>query len=204
MKQALTILMDEHRHIELACGVLDKMAKTAQNNGSFSANDWEKITDFIKGFADQCHHAKEEDKLFKMMAELGVPVENGPIAVMLNDHETGRSYVRGMVSAISKAKSGDKKALTELVENAKGYISLLPEHIWKEDNILYPIADSVLSDEENEKLIKLYQHQEHEKVGHGKHEEYLRTLAELAEKYGVTSFTPQKLDQCFTCHGHQG
>ncbi|MGD0266766.1 MAG: hemerythrin domain-containing protein, partial [Candidatus Methylomirabilota bacterium] len=40
----------------------------------------------------QCHHGKEENLLFKTMVDRGFPRQGGPIAVMLHEHETGRSF----------------------------------------------------------------------------------------------------------------
>jgi hemerythrin-like domain-containing protein len=48
------------------------------------------------------------------------------------------------------------KTLNELVVNISQYASLLKEHIYKEDNILYPMAERGLSDEAKLSLLKDY------------------------------------------------
>lgn len=57
---------------------------------------------------------------------------------MLFEHDQGREFVRGLEAAV---RAGDK---TKVVENALGYAGLLRDHIYKEDNILYPMAEEAL------------------------------------------------------------
>ncbi len=52
---------------------------------------------FLRGFADGCHHGKEEDILFQRLIERGFPREAGPLAVMYHEHEVGRSHVRALM-----------------------------------------------------------------------------------------------------------
>ena len=87
-------------------------------------------TDFIKNYADKYHHAKEEDILFKYFdPSLDI------IQVMLHDHTSGRSFV----AAILKGVETENNELVK--ENLNNYYNLLTEHIFKEDNILYPWMD---------------------------------------------------------------
>ena len=88
------------------------------------------VTDFIKNYADKYHHAKEEDILFKYFdPSLDI------IQVMLHDHVSGRSFV----SAILKGLETENNEIVK--ENLNNYCTLLTEHIYKEDNILYPWMD---------------------------------------------------------------
>ena len=81
------ILMNEHRVIEQVIGCLEKMAENCATGGVLDADDAADAIDFIRNFADKCHHMKEEDQLFVKMVEKGFPKEMGPIAVMLMDHD---------------------------------------------------------------------------------------------------------------------
>ncbi len=87
--KATDILMDEHqvilRVISALEGAVDKI-----DSGKISPAFFIDASDFIKNFADGCHHVKEEGVLFKYMEAGGVPVQGGPIGVMLSDHEAGR------------------------------------------------------------------------------------------------------------------
>lgn len=158
-------LKNEHRAIKL---MLEIMAKEIEKE------DIPSIIEFISVFADKCHHGKEEDLLFPAMIEAGVPKEDGPISVMLDEHNLGRSYVKAMKEA---------KNQKDFAPAAKNYASLLTEHIDKEENILYPMADMHLSKEKQDELSEQFGKMEEERIGHGKHEEFHKLLEKLCQKY---------------------
>jgi len=109
---------------------------------------------FIKEFADKSHHLKEEDLLFPAMEEIGIPREGGPIGVMLSEHAMGRNYVKGLSMGIEEYAKGNADASKQIIENARNYASLLSNHINKEDNILYPMAEMCISKEKQDELLK--------------------------------------------------
>jgi len=105
---------------------------------------------FIHEFADHFHHAKEEDILFRYLEIPGVLTHCNPVPQMLFEHNKAREFVRNMENAIQAKK------INELTANAGQYARLLKEHIYKEDNILYPMAERGLSDEAKSSLLKEY------------------------------------------------
>ena len=96
---------------------------------------------FTETFAEP-HHQKEEQILFPALEKKGIPNEGGPIGMMLMEHAAKRDYLVKMREDLQK--NNDIK----LKENTKAMISLLKEHIYKEDNILYPCAQDALTEEE--------------------------------------------------------
>ena len=75
-------LMQEHRVIEQVLACLDIMIRQAEESGRLDADAARDTTDFLREYADGCHHSKEEGQLFPMMEERGMPAENGPTGVM--------------------------------------------------------------------------------------------------------------------------
>ncbi|HAZ09359.1 MAG TPA: hemerythrin [Elusimicrobia bacterium] len=140
MKPAIKDLMDDHQVILKMLRALNGMCLRLGEGKDVAAADLDAALDFIKTFADFCHHGKEEDILFPAMAEVGFPREGGPVAVMLMEHEQGRADVRSLSAALERARSGDSAALKDVSRSVMGYASLLSAHIGKEDNILYPMA----------------------------------------------------------------
>jgi hemerythrin-like domain-containing protein len=178
------VLKQEHEAIKLALEILEKICQKLDGGGKVSAKDLEKIVEFIKIFADKCHHGKEEDLLFVEMEKAGVPREGGPIEVMLTEHNIGRDYVKKMSEAVAKIQKGESKApFSQFSQNAKGYIELLTEHINKEDSILYPIVDTHLAIETQNELLEKFEKVEKERIGHGEHEEFHHLLHKLKETY---------------------
>jgi len=140
---------------------------------------WRKAIDFIRSFADRCHHLKEEKVFFPALEEKGIPREGGPIGMMLMEHEEGRSYVKAMAGALDGWEKGLELSQSVVIENARAYLRLLREHIQKEDEILFEMADNVLSAEEQKQLLRLFEEHEREEIGPGVHEKYLKIAQEL-------------------------
>lgn len=99
--------------------------------------------EFFQGFADRCHHCKEEDRLFTCLEQCGMPREHGPIAVMLHEHRLGRAHVKAMTDVLPDAESGDAAAAV-LLREGRSFLDLLRQHIMKEDHVLFEMADRMV------------------------------------------------------------
>ena len=183
-------LKHEHRTIERMLTVIDEAAYKRKLGRDLPPHFFPYVVDFVRNFADRCHHGKEEDNLFPAMEKRGIPGQDGPIGMMLVEHDRGRLYVRQMEEASNRLASGDIAALSAAVENAVGYSQLLRQHIYKEDNILYKIADQVLTASDDKELMAKFEEVERERMGPGKHAEYLKLVEELEREVGIepTSF----------------
>jgi hemerythrin-like domain-containing protein len=180
-EKATDMLSDEHRVIERVLAVLQKLTTRPVEN---SLDYWKQALDFIRHFADGCHHLKEEKILFPAMEERGVPRDGGPIGMMLMEHEEGRTYVRAMLAAIALVETKNEAAKEILVDKAKAYLRLLKDHIQKEDEILFKIADDVISPDEQKQLLRSFEEHEAKEIGEGVHEKYLKIAEELEAKTG--------------------
>jgi hemerythrin-like domain-containing protein len=174
---AVELLKAEHRVIEKVLDALERLAGAPE---SAAPAEWEQAIDFLRNFADKCHHLKEELLLFPALEERGIPREGGPIGMMLAEHEEGRGYVRAMAAALASAASDPQAVWATLQNKAAAYIRLLRQHIQKEDEILFQMADAVLSPEEQKKLLRDFEERELKEIGEGVHEKYLRIAHELA------------------------
>jgi hemerythrin-like domain-containing protein len=170
------ILSDEHRVIERVLDALQRLTAVPVNP---SLEQWRKALEFFRHFADQCHHFKEEKVLFPALEEHGIPREGGPIGMMLTEHEEGRGHVRSMIDAVEQVAKGNGAASTTLLDHARAYVTLLREHIQKEDDILFRMADEVIPEDEQRRILKDFENHEAEEMGAGAHEKYLGIAREL-------------------------
>lgn len=100
------------------------------------------VIDFSKNFIDVCHHNKEENSLFPALEKAGLPKNMGPIAVMLMDHERSREIAQRMeTSAKQYLESGNSKYL---ISDLNEYVQHITEHLWKENNRLFMMAEARL------------------------------------------------------------
>ena len=140
----IEILMEEHQLILSVLDSLEEAASRLDGGDDIRPEFFLDAAEFVSGFADKCHHAKEEDILFVAMTERDMPQDTGPVAVMLAEHEEGRQYTAAFRSAAEQMQEGDATAAADVVRNVFDYVNLLREHIMKEDNILYPMAEQII------------------------------------------------------------
>ncbi len=150
MKNITNVLSDEHQNILKVIESILATCHGIESGEEVDSEYFEKAISFIKNYADTYHHAKEEDILFKAMLENANGMHCNPIPVMLYEHDEGRKFVKGMEEGLANNN------IEQVIENARGYCYLLKDHIYKEDNILYPMAEEALNEEQKNKVQQLY------------------------------------------------
>ncbi len=178
--KATEILMNEHRVIERVLDALEIAARRVESGQEVPPEYFLDACDFIAGFADGCHHRKEEGVLFVELAASGMPADQGPIGVMLDEHERGRAFTRAMRAAARKLAEGDPEARRVLVASAKGYVALLRDHITKEDEVLFPMADQLIPHDRHDRVLAGFARVEHLDAGPGAHQKFLDLAERLA------------------------
>jgi hemerythrin-like domain-containing protein len=176
--QATQVLRDEHEGILAMLAIVEAAAYRVRDGKSVPANLFTDAAGFFRNFADKCHHNKEEAELFPALVEHGIPQDGGPVGVMLAEHDQGRELIRAFSAAAERYASGDQTAVPALVSNALAYVELLRAHIAKENNVLFMMADQVLSDQEQDKLYQAFDVIEKDHMGPGVHERYHAMIGE--------------------------
>lgn len=143
------ILSDEHKNILKMIDKIEDECNDIEQKEEMNKEFFKSVVDFIRNYADKLHHAKEEDILFKKFDECNEMGCN-PIQQMLYEHDLGRNFVKGIEEGINE----DNKK--KIIENARDYCNLLKDHIFKEDNVLYPMAEEAIDEKTKEKMIKKF------------------------------------------------
>ena len=133
------ILSAKHQNILKAINLLLKECQEIESGKELNKIFFNNAIYFIQHYADKFHHAKEEDILFKELGKDTVEMHCNPSTQMLYEHDLGRGFVKEMIDGL---KNNDKE---QIIQNARSYGQLLQEHISKEDNILYPMANEALN-----------------------------------------------------------
>jgi DUF438 domain-containing protein len=141
--------MEEHK-------IMAKMAKDLivlankilkVNDIRYVAEDIHELEHLIADFADSDKHfLREENVLFPMLEKHGI-VE--PPAVMWIEHDEIRELKKKLQSLIAGVdKAGFVEFKNDFWDTAKTLGNLLPSHFYKENNILFPAALSVMTPQE--------------------------------------------------------
>lgn len=176
----IATLRHEHDVILLVAKAAAREAEKLRAGNPMNAERVGQILDFIRTFADACHHGKEEDLLFVRLETKGFSREMGPVAVMLFEHEQGRRFVRQASANLQAASQGDTGACAQVAEGLAGWAELIEQHIDKENNVLFPMAQSVLTEGETQELADSFAKVEAERFAEV-HERYHQLAHQLAE-----------------------
>lgn len=180
--KATDILKHEHEAILLVIGAAEKEAAYVEKTDKLHTQTVREMADFFKNFVDRCHHSKEEKHLFALMREHGMPMETGPLAVMLQEHERGRARIRAINEALPGKGEPNAFAIRKVKDSLAAYAQLLRAHIDREDNILYPMADCMFKPQDQKALAEAFDKVETEKMGEGVHEKYHAWIEKLIKE----------------------
>ena len=179
------VLEQEHRVIEMVLSCLEKVAKDAKVKRRVDEKSAADAIEFFKGFADRCHHGKEEDLLFPALVECGMSNDHGPIAVMNHEHVDGRALTTRFREAARDQNE------SEVVAAARAYTFLLREHVEKEEHILFEIARQILPPGVADWLVSSFARVEREVLGEHAHRKYADLARQLCAEAGVP-FDPSR------------
>ncbi len=187
---AIETLMSEHRLIESVLDALVAFADEVRRKGTTEKEELGRFVAFARGFADACHHGKEEGVLFNAMVAHGFPRNGGPIAVMLAEHDEGRGLVGALAARAEQDGPWTDAERQEIATVAFGYADMLRHHIEKEDGVLYPMAAQHLPPEALERVAEDCERFEAERTGSGEHAR-LHALADaLVSRHAAAAHGP--------------
>jgi len=137
-----TSLRRDHDLIEKVIKAMESTIQLLNDGKQIPESILLPVIDFSKNFTDVCHHSKEENSLFPALEQAGMPRDMGPIAMMLIDHERSREIGKEMEnSARDYILSGNS---TKLISDMQHYVEHITEHLWKENNRLFMMAEARL------------------------------------------------------------
>ena len=173
-------MMIEHRLIERMIKVMDaKMAEMKTGRKADTAFI-ETAVDFIRTYADRCHHGKEEDILFRELKKKAISQEHKKVMVeLIEEHKEGRKVTAKLVEANERYLAGDSKALEDILQCVQTLVDFYPRHIEKEDKHFFILVMRYFSKDEQDAMLK-----EGHAFDQGLIHEKYRHIVERGEKNG--------------------
>ncbi|MEM3617829.1 MAG: DUF438 domain-containing protein [Candidatus Bathyarchaeia archaeon] len=143
------ILLEEHKMIQQIAEKLNVLAEKVQKAESQDAATGElsQLRHVVDELLDaEKHYLREENALFPVLEKHGI---SEPPAIMWMEHNQLREKKKQLKALIENAAKMDfldfKRQLSEL---AKVVSDMLNSHIYKENNILFPAAQRVVTEQE--------------------------------------------------------
>ncbi len=188
---AVEMLEAEHRVIQKMVAGMSVLADQLEGGEPVDVSLLESIVVFLRTFADRLHHGKEESFLFPALIRRGVPSQGCPIGGLTMEHQKGRVMVGELADAIRGYAAGEPPARENLVKSLRALVAFYPNHIWKEDYLLFPLAGKVLTPEDQQELMDKFETVERE-LGLDVHEGFDKVAAELERKVSGIVSSPKE------------
>ncbi len=191
-------LISEHEMIERAMAVLK--ANLEKIDEAVNAPlQMQRALDFLLEFGDKMHNSKEEKFLFPLMGRKGLPVEGGPIGVMLMEHDAERNLLQKMMTVLPDLAEATAAGRQKFAAEGFEYLKIRAEHIWKENDVLYAMGRKVISEEENETLLEEFKNLDQQAYGPKARKQYEQMLAEVeknseAKKRLIRNLSYEQID----------
>ena len=189
MQRATDTLEQEHRTIEKILRVTAVLVDELAENRDIDDDILRDLCQFLRVYGHQCHHGKEESYLFPMLERHGVPEEGCPLGALRHEHERSRVLTQELVQASAEYAANRHNGSSALSEVLRNIAQFYPAHIWKEEYLLFPMARKVLSEEDDQGLLKEFKSVESDIYSYA-HESYEQLATELEDR--VVKASPKK------------
>jgi hemerythrin-like domain-containing protein len=147
-------LMVEHRLIERMIALLKKESARIRSRSQVNVEFVLSAVDFIRTYADHCHHGKEENILFRDLKKKGLSPQHARVLKELEEeHVKGRQVVQDIVAAQERYLKGDKTAIDEIARLMDVLVEFYPKHIEKEDKHFFIPCMAYFTKQEQESML---------------------------------------------------
>jgi hemerythrin-like domain-containing protein len=147
-------LMIEHRLIERMIAVMRRRAAMMAESKTADVRFIDAAVDFVRTYADRCHHGKEENILFRDLAKKPLADEHRRVVDELTaDHVFGRTTTGRLVAARERYAAGDPGALAEILDCLRTLGDFYPKHIEKEDRHFFMPVMRYFTPEEQDRML---------------------------------------------------
>ena len=188
MRKATEALEREHKVIQKVVAVMVQLVAQLELRHAVDANVLRDLLQFMRIFSDQCHHGKEESYFFPYLESKGVPATGCPLSALKGEHAKSRQLMDHLNSAAAAYIADSEKGRLTLIQVLQSLVALYPAHIWKEDYLLFPMADKILSDADLELLLRQFETAE-KGLGTDTHDTFERLADDLS----------RRIDHCPQC-----
>jgi hemerythrin-like domain-containing protein len=169
-------LMQEHRLIERMISQMRKELLTMKSTNEVNSKFIDVAVDFIRVYADRCHHGKEEGVLFRELSSKQMSSEHtGMIRELIDEHVYARRTTSNLVKAKDRYVKGDGEARSDVWKLLNDLVEFYPRHIEKEDKRFFYPSMNYFTGQEQEAMLNEFWDFDRKVV----HEHYAKVLDEL-------------------------
>jgi len=175
--KALDNLRQDHLAVERVLTLIDEACNRVQAGHPVPVGFERWAVESLSHFGDHCHHVKEESALFPLLWVRGTPKEAGPVGMILAEQKRGRRFLQRMMD---DAVRRDHLGFALVAEE---YARWLRTHIFKEDHVIFQMAETCLTEKDDSQLVNSFRRIEQEFGGDQLHEQFDSDIKRWEEKF---------------------
>ncbi len=180
MSTVIETLEHDHKFINKVVATMAVLAEDLQADGSVDPKMLRDLVQFMRIFAEQCHHGKEEQHLFAVVAKKPLPEAWRMLEVVDKEHGRIHTLTDELAHAVSRYVLNPSSGRESLISALRGIVAFYPRHIWKEEYLIFPVLRQLLSPAEQEEIARGFNEIDSE-IGSDVHHAF-ETLARFAEE----------------------
>lgn len=172
-------LMIEHRLIEKMIKLIGNESQRILQEKNVNVVFIDRAIDFIRAYADCCHHGKEEDILFRDLVKKPLSAEHKRILDELTEEHTfARNATKNIVDLKEKYVQGNINVIGEIAQLMQQLSEFYPKHIEKEDKHFFLPCMNYFTPQEQEAMLKEFWEFDKQLI----HEKYKAMVQEMGWK----------------------
>lgn len=182
MAKAINIMKTEHLSLNTVLHVLNQLVLDLES-GRLTANDvnyelFEKILNYIEEFLDTMHHPKEDQYLFPALLKRTSEC-NDVILELQEQHKRGVQHRKRLEVHLQAMKDKHPGQVEKMIDALKDYMQAHREHMKLEDNIIIPLAERVLTEEDWAPIDEAFNQNEDPVFGNEPRKKFRKLLSDI-------------------------
>jgi hemerythrin-like domain-containing protein len=165
-------LAKEHALVLRVTKAAEQEVRYIHDTGEYRAEEVGEVVDFFEFFAEACHDPKEERYLFARLQQRGLPADSGILAQFIREHRELTARLRDVEHWLRRDKKEGPLPPAELAELLKDYLDLMRSHVMREEDLLFTLANGLLTDEDQEALEEAFGSEDAAEAAEGVHDRY--------------------------------
>ena len=176
-------LIKEHKEINELLEIMSKIAAKIKSKDVFYPTDVEEIIDYLIIIIDKSHHGKEDEVFYPELISTGISKEAEPLSLINYEHTLAKRYLKEISSCVVNCKIGNDFSGELLADSLTNYVVVIQNHIKREEEFVFPIANEVLSTEKQNEILQRFEHIDQQNITHSFLDRFNKLVNKLKSKY---------------------
>ena len=176
-------LINEHKKINELLDIMSKIALKIKSKDVFYPNDVEEVVKYLINIIENSHHGKEDDVFYPELISSGIPKETAPLSIINYEHLISVNYLKDISSCVENCKIGNDFSGELLADSLTNYVIAIKNHIQREEEIVFPIANEVFSIEKQNDILQRFEIIEQKYISNSFNDQFDKLLNKFKNKY---------------------